>query len=254
MRALALVAFVLVSVGCAAVPEVAEPGTAGVTSEELRPRICPAIAILCMEGYRPKQLPNCRQTCIPDRSGWECSSDDECTIYCITTPCPVGSCQGHRCVAEDPSPCAAVLCPVGTTCEARGGHASCVPERCDAGMTFNELTGACECTTVGLCITGWTWDPVACECISPCAAVRCAAGYHCEADGGHVACVPDAGSNPCFRTGCSGQICASEDIITTCEWHESYACYGDATCEVQPDGHCGWTETFELTQCLEGSR
>lgn len=253
MRAFAFVVVMLVSVGCAAVPEVAQPGPSGSSSEELRrPRICPAIAILCIEGYRPKQLPNCRQTCVPDRGSWECDSHDDCTIYCITEPCPVGQCVGHRCGAEDPSPCASVLCPEGTTCIARGGHASCVENRCEPGMAFNAVSGRCECTSIGLCITGWTWDPVACTCVDPCATVRCAAGTHCEADGGHVACVPDGGS-PCVVSGCSGQICASEPVITTCEWHPAYACYADATCEVQPDGHCGWTETPELTACLEGS-
>jgi eight-cysteine-cluster-containing protein len=53
-----------------------------------------------------------------------------------------------------------------------------------------------------------------------------------------------------MRTGCSGQICASEDVITTCEWREEYACYDTATCETQADGRCGWTPTAELDACL----
>jgi hypothetical protein len=252
MRA-SMIAAVLavVSVGCAAVPEVGEPGT-GVAADELRqPRICPAIAILCMEGYRPKQLPNCRQTCVPDRGERECDSHDDCTIYCFTTPCPVGECRGHRCVAADPSPCAAVLCPEGTTCEARGGHAQCVANRCDAPLSWNASTGQCECNVIALCIQGWSWDPVACECISPCATVRCPAGTHCESNG-PTACVPDD-EPTCQRTGCSGQICAAESVFTTCEWRDEYACYADATCERQADGGCGWTATPELDACLAGS-
>ena len=30
-----------------------------------------------------------------------------------------------------------------------------------------------------------------------------------------------------------------------------YACYHEATCERQGDGHCGWTQTPRLTACLQ---
>ena len=241
------------SAGCAAMPSDG-PAPAGAEAE-LRPRICPAIAILCARGYRAKQLPNCRQVCVPD-NGWECTSDDECTIYCITTPCPSGSCVGHRCVASDDptSPCAAVLCEPGTHCEARGGRARCVPSTCPDGQSLNLATGECECTTIGLCVEGWTWDPVACECITPCALVRCAAGTHCEAIDGAAACVPDGPTEPsCFRTGCSGEVCSDENVLTVCIYRPEYACYDHATCERQPTGECGWTPTPELDACLAGA-
>ena len=57
----------------------------------------------------------------------------------------------------------------------------------------------------------------------------------------------------CNIGGCSGQVCSDrppEDIVTTCEWREEYACYREATCERQADGECGWTETPELQECL----
>ena len=58
----------------------------------------------------------------------------------------------------------------------------------------------------------------------------------------------------CFVTGCSGEICSDlQDVNSTCEWKPEYACYASATCERQPDGLCGWTETPELTACLEAS-
>lgn len=56
----------------------------------------------------------------------------------------------------------------------------------------------------------------------------------------------------CMRTGCSGQVCASGPVYTTCEWRPEYACYADATCERQEDGNCGWTKTPELEACLGG--
>ncbi len=59
----------------------------------------------------------------------------------------------------------------------------------------------------------------------------------------------------CVVGGCSGQRCVQQGgpgMITTCEWRAEYACYQRATCEVQADGKCGWTETPALTSCLAG--
>lgn len=57
----------------------------------------------------------------------------------------------------------------------------------------------------------------------------------------------------CIVTGCSSQVCSNEEVITTCEWKDAYACYQTAVCERQSDGACGWTSTEELTTCLETS-
>jgi hypothetical protein len=55
----------------------------------------------------------------------------------------------------------------------------------------------------------------------------------------------------CYVGGCSSQICSENpDVISTCEWRESYACYQTATCERQQTGECGWTETPALNSCL----
>jgi len=56
----------------------------------------------------------------------------------------------------------------------------------------------------------------------------------------------------CVRTGCSGQICADSDVVSTCEYQTRYACYKTATCERQSNGTCGWTQTEELKSCLTG--
>lgn len=83
------------------------------------------------------------------------------------------------------------------------------------------------------------------------------AGYYVfvkRAPASLVSPLPSSPSSPtakgCKITGCSGQICASEDVATTCEWREEYACYRTARCERQADGKCGWTMTTELTACL----
>ena len=62
---------------------------------------------------------------------------------------------------------------------------------------------------------------------------------------------PDRGSmKPCFRSGCSNQVCADHNVITTCEWRPEYECYQKAKCERQTDGNCGFTQTPELKACL----
>ena len=58
------------------------------------------------------------------------------------------------------------------------------------------------------------------------------------------------GSNPCVVSGCSRQVCSEQQMMTTCEWRDEYACYRTARCERQADGKCGWTPTDELKRCL----
>ncbi len=58
----------------------------------------------------------------------------------------------------------------------------------------------------------------------------------------------------CRATGCSGQICAEEEIMTTCEFLPEYACYKTAKCERQSDGQCGWTSSEKLVVCLRQTR
>ncbi len=60
----------------------------------------------------------------------------------------------------------------------------------------------------------------------------------------------DNQNKPCFKTGCSGQVCADEEVVTTCEWRAEYECYKTAKCERQSNGKCGFTETPELRRCL----
>jgi hypothetical protein len=55
---------------------------------------------------------------------------------------------------------------------------------------------------------------------------------------------------PCFKTGCSGQVCADEEVMTTCEFKPEYECYKRARCERQANGQCGFTDTPELRRCL----
>jgi eight-cysteine-cluster-containing protein len=57
----------------------------------------------------------------------------------------------------------------------------------------------------------------------------------------------------CMKTGCSGQICASHNVITTCDWRPEFACFKTAQCKIQAKtGQCGFTMTSQLLACLSG--
>lgn len=60
----------------------------------------------------------------------------------------------------------------------------------------------------------------------------------------------DNQNKPCFKTGCSQQVCSDEEVVTTCEWRAEYECYKTARCERQSTGKCGFTDTPELRRCL----
>ena len=55
----------------------------------------------------------------------------------------------------------------------------------------------------------------------------------------------------CVIGGCSGEICAEEEMASACIFNPKFECYKTATCERQSDGNCGWTETEKLASCLE---
>lgn len=62
------------------------------------------------------------------------------------------------------------------------------------------------------------------------------------------------GQKPCKKTGCSGQVCSDEDVVTTCEYRTEYDCYKRAACERQRSGECGFTMTPQLSECLRRAR
>ncbi len=91
-------------------------------------------------------------------------------------------------------------------------------------------------------------------------AAACATGGEDGPAPAPAAPTPDTGAQqavavaPCRIGGCSSQLCAAEDVLSTCEWRPEYACYRGARCEPQPGGACGWTQTPELLACLEAGR
>ncbi len=59
----------------------------------------------------------------------------------------------------------------------------------------------------------------------------------------------------CHIGGCSSEICSDKaDMVSSCIYKSEYSCYKMATCAKQKDGQCGWTQTPELTACLNNSK
>jgi hypothetical protein len=129
------------------------------------------------------------------------------------------------------------------------------------GDTFKSLDGCndCSCTENGIACTERACAPGGGTCSydgktynegdSFKSADNCNT-CGCQKDGSVtctlMACAPAA----CKKTGCSGELCSDQDVASTCQWSDSYACYQTATCERQANGSCGFTQTAELTQCL----
>ncbi len=62
--------------------------------------------------------------------------------------------------------------------------------------------------------------------------------------------------NICHRAGCSGELCVegTDPGFSFCVFLPEYGCYYNAECKRQADGVCGWTQTEELTQCIQEAR
>lgn len=136
------------------------------------------------------------------------------------------------------------------------------------GDTFKSSDGCndCSCTAQGIACTERACDPGPGGGTCSYDGKTYAAGQSfkstdgcnscgCQADGTvactEIACAP---AQACKKTGCSGQLCSDQDVGSTCEWNESYACYATATCARQANGQCGFTQTAELTSCLASKK
>lgn len=58
----------------------------------------------------------------------------------------------------------------------------------------------------------------------------------------------------CVLAGCNSELCVDQatarNVVTPCGMKAIFGCYRTATCAVQANGQCGFTETPELTACL----
>lgn len=64
------------------------------------------------------------------------------------------------------------------------------------------------------------------------------------------------GDPACVRAGCSGELCVpfGQQRATSCIYRPEYACYQQATCEMNSAGQCAFTITAQVQACLDGTR
>jgi hypothetical protein len=72
----------------------------------------------------------------------------------------------------------------------------------------------------------------------------------------YVAPTSTAASTGCVVGGCSGEVCSDASqgpLVSNCIYKPEFACYKSARCERQADGACGWSQTYDLVECLRAS-
>ena len=207
----------------------------------------------------------------------ECFCDEEGFWACADLICPdceagdvSGECDECLCSDDGFWECSDIECPppecapgeVGGRCDEcicdDDGFWACVPIDCpEPGCTPGDVGGECDecvCDDSGV----WLCGDVECTCVAgdvvpaPDGCNTCT----CMEDGSwactEIACSSDCSNDDdCIVTGCSGQLCASEDIATTCEWLPAYACFAPPTTRCGCfGGGCMWEPTDALTECL----
>lgn len=162
--------------------------------------------------------------------------------------CVRGGCSSQLCVEEGSD--------VGSTCEWREEYACFAKAACErqangeCGHTPSKELDACLGATGNYCTYNGEWRKVGETFPSTDKCNTCTCGPNGVACT-KKACIPDQPApKDCVRTGCSGHLCAEEELVSTCEFKPEYACYQKATCERQKNGQCGFTPTNELVQCL----
>lgn len=237
--------------------------------------------IACQPGL---PCPICFGYCKEPTPTDQCQTDKDCAQgeTCVLGPCPLAPCvldpaTGDAicppcygtCKASTPScvvsGCSGQICasePMASTCEWKDEYAcyplaTCAPDAsgacgwqktdafvaCIEKLTPPTLCTASSCPKGEACLNG-KCSPIPGGCSAD---TVCAPGETCV----NGACV--AAPKTCVVSGCSGQICAAQEMMSTCEWKPEYACYAKATCAVQANGACGWTMTAALSACLVGS-
>ncbi len=185
-------------------------------------------------------------TCSCTSSGVACT---EKACLPNTGACVRGGCSGQLCgekADELVSDCAfrqEYACFAKAKCE-RQPNGKC-------GHTPSPDLDACLEDTGELCAYNGEWHRAGTSFPSMDGCNTCSCGESGAVACTKRACVPDQ-PKACKRTGCSGQLCAEEELASTCEFRPEYACYQAATCERQKNGQCGFTPTKALVQCLAG--
>ncbi len=212
----------------------------------------------------------------------ECVDDADCAYPDV--PCSFAACMDGECVTgsvPDGMPCnhEGAHCIQGAQCddgECAGGETDpdCIPTGCEGAPDGTPCNDGDECTLDDLCKGG--------ECLGGAIMPACAeqdldgdgftpADGDCDDEDSTInpdmpeLCgdltdndcddqVDEGCQEDCFPTGCSGEICASQDMASDCQWLPEYECLKFSVCgNFSDDGACAWLQTDEYLACLEGT-
>ncbi|GJP66293.1 hypothetical protein CLOP_g23201 [Closterium sp. NIES-67] len=167
------------------------------------------VALLLLALFSACNAANARHTVLDDRA----LQSDPCALVRCAAPlaCAVAAGGQAQCMCAAPyvlsgtdciDPCIATTCPLGTTCQVVNSKVQCIcppPLVLDGAacvLATNCASVRCpdkaHCAVVGGQATCVCQDPLILsnnDCLDPCAAVRCAAGYRCQVDKKAAACV-----------------------------------------------------------------
>ena len=210
----------------------------------------------------------------------ECVDDADCAYP--EAPCAFAACMDGECVTgsvPDGMPCNdGDPCTLGDQCDegecvAGETDPACVPTGCEAAPDGSPCDDGDPCTLDDLCVAGeCLGGPLTPECagqdidgdgftpaegdcddqdpaVNPAMDELCGDGVDNDCDGQ----IDEGCQEECVVSGCSGEICATQEMASDCEWLPQYECLKFSVCgNFAENGGCGWLETDEYLACLEG--
>jgi hypothetical protein len=238
---------------------------------------------------RPRHVDACAS--VRCAAGTHCEADGRSASCVADDPCALTDCPPDRpvctvidaeavCQAAEPPP-ADVFCG-GIAAFECPGAGSCVDDpddACDPTRGGADCGGICQCEAGAiLCApnTLFNADPGVCACVpeeppvDACAAVRCAAGTHCELVGDAATCAADdacaLADCPPDRPQCevvdNEAVCTAAQPSVFCGGIAAFQCPGSASCVDNPNDGCdptaggadcgGICECNILALCIRG--
>ncbi len=242
--------------------------------------VCEVEQFFCVEckedsDCKSGQCDEEKQICI------ECGADDECDDG---DPCTVSACKDGQCsvapaadgiLCSDGDECTTGDACVAGVCEPGAKDPDCIdpPGQCDGKEEGAPCDDGDPCTLDDYCSKELCFgDSISPDCIeedldqdgysvkegdcndddtaiNPGAKELCGDGVDNDCDDE----VDEDCGGECIVSGCSGQICALEQMASDCQWLPEYECLKYSNCGFYgPDGTCGWENTPEYLKCLDG--